>query len=468
LADSDEGDITLAKEVIMPALGMAQETGTLLAWLKQEGDVVQKGDPLMTVATDKTDVEIEATASGVLRGVTLREGEDAAVGQIIAWIAAPDEALPGTAATSADQATAPVSPPAPATPSKEAVSVAATPVAARMAAEHQIDLRQVPTAGERIQKEDVLAYLATQAQPAAASVVTATNASRTLASPKARRLAEEHGVSLAALHGSGPDGAVLAADVLAAAQTKPSTTPVPAAPIPQAPVSHAAAAPATETIAISRPWRIMAQRLQQSWTTVPHFYIERDVNGRGLVGWRKGLQARSSAKITYSDLMVKVVALALRRHSRLNASWHDEGIVNNAAINIGLAVAVEDGLLVPVIHQADQLSVTAIAERRAQVVERATSGKLTPADMADGTFTISNLGMFGIERFNAIVNPPQAAILAVGALVDRVVPVQGQPAVQPMMTLTLSADHRVVDGARAAQFMQTLVGYLEDPLSLLD
>ena len=219
---------------------------------------------------------------------------------------------------------------------------------------------------------------------------------------------------------------------------------------------------------MSRPWRIMAQRLQQSWTTVPHFYLERDVNGSGLVGWRKGLQARTGAKITYSDLLVKVVALALRRHSRLNASWHDDQIVNNGSINIGLAVAVEDGLLVPVVHNADGLSVTAIAERRVELVAKATAGKLTPADMADGTFTISNLGMFGVERFNAIVNPPQAAILAVGALVDRVVPVNGQPAVQPTMTLTLSADHRVVDGARAAQFMQTLVGYLEDPLSLLD
>lgn len=463
----------------MPALGMAQETGTLLAWLKREGDAVQKGEPLMTVATDKTDVEIEATASGILRRVTLREGEDAAVGQVIAWIAAADEVLPGEAtAQSAPPANVqtPITPAtsAAATPAKAPVSIAATPVAARMAAEHHIDLRQVPAGGDRIQKEDVLAYLAAQEQPTIAPTIAEAGSGRVLASPKARRLAQEHGLTLAAINGSGPDGAILASDVLAAAQTKPAVAPVAAStvPISQAPhlESRVAPAPATPAAAIpmSRPWRIMAQRLQQSWTTVPHFYIERDANGNGLVGWRKGLQARTGAKITYSDLMVKVVALALRRHSRLNASWHNEEIVNNAAINIGLAIAVEDGLLVPVIHQADQLSITAIAERRAQLVERANSGKLTPADMADGTFTISNLGMFGIERFNAIVNPPQAAILAVGALVDRVVPVQGQPAVQPMMTLTLSADHRVVDGARAAQFMQTLVGYLEDPLSLLD
>ena len=219
---------------------------------------------------------------------------------------------------------------------------------------------------------------------------------------------------------------------------------------------------------MSRAWRIMAQRLQQSWTTVPHFYLERDVNATALSQWRKALQVRSSAKITYSDLMVKLVAAALCSHPRLNASWQNEQIVPNAAINIGLAVAVDDGLLVPVVQNATQLGLVEIAQRRSELVEKAQAGKLAPADMANGTFTISNLGMFGVERFNAIVNPPQAAILAVGAIVDRVVPVNGQSAVQPMLTLTLSCDHRVVDGARAAQFLQTLVGYLEDPLSVLD
>lgn len=454
---------TLAKEVIMPALGMAQETGTLLHWHKRAGETVQKGDPLMTVATDKTDVEIEAPASGILQGIALQEGDEAPVGQVIAWLLAPGEAVPGgqpiaAAASPTPAAAAPL-------PEVTPAALAATPVAARMAAEHAVDLRQVKAGGERIQKEDVLAYLAERDKTAQPTVSNNDNGTgKVLASPKARRLATEQGVDLATINGSGPDGAVLAADVLAiATQPKPTSAPVaPAAPITQSPITQSSAIP------MSRPWRIMAQRLQQSWTTVPHFYLERDVNGSGLVGWRKGLQARTGAKITYSDLLVKVVALALRRHSRLNASWHDEQIVNNGSINIGLAVAVEDGLLVPVVHNADGLSVTAIAERRAELVEKASMGKLTPTDMADGTFTISNLGMFGVERFNAIVNPPQAAILAVGALVDRVVPLNGQPAVQPTMTLTLSADHRVVDGARAAQFMQTLVAYLEEPLSLLD
>ncbi|MEZ4734228.1 MAG: dihydrolipoamide acetyltransferase family protein [Caldilineaceae bacterium] len=482
----------MAKEIIMPALGMAQETGTLLTWHKREGEPVNKGELLMTVATDKTDVEIEAPASGTLQGVTLQEGEEAPVGQVIAWLLAPGEALPGTGKETRDtrqgdtrqgdtrQGDTRQGDTRQGSRETSAVAVMplpATPVAARMAAEHGVDLHLIKAGGDRIQKEDVLAYLAElekATQPAAAG---ATNG-KVLASPKARRLAAEHGLDLATITGSGPEGAIIAADVLAAAQAKPAVAPavVESAPITQSPnlqspiaqTSAGSVTPSSEALPMSRPWRIMAQRLQQSWTTVPHFYLERDVNASALAQWRKALQARSSAKITYTDLMVKAVAAALRKHSRLNASWQNEQIIANHAINVGLAVAVEDGLLVPVVHGADRLGLSEIATRRIDLVDKAQSGKLAPADLADGTFTISNLGMFGVERFNAIVNPPQAAILAVGAIVDRVVPVNGQPAVQPMMTLTLSCDHRIVDGARAAQFLQTLVGYLEEPLSILD
>lgn len=455
----------MAKEIIMPALGMAQETGTLLTWHKRQGDTVNKGELLMTVATDKTDVEIEAPASGILQGVTLKEGEEAPVGQVIAWLAAPGETIPGTQANGASTPPAtPAAPPSPVT----AATLPATPVAARMAAEHGVDLHLVKATGDRIQKEDVLAYLAEREKTVQPATTAVTNG-KVLASPKARRLATEQGIDLATITGSGPDGAVIAADVLAAAQAKPvSQSPSLPSPASQSPVASLPIAPSPEAIPMSRPWRIMAQRLQQSWTTVPHFYLERDVNATALGQWRKALQARNSAKITYTDLMVKVVAAALCKHPRLNASWHNEQIIANRDINVGLAVAVEDGLLVPVVHSADRLGLADIAARRSDLVEKAGTGKLAPADLANGTFTISNLGMFGVERFNAIVNPPQAAILAVGAIVERVVPVNGQPAVQSMMTLTLSCDHRIVDGARAAQFLQTLVGYLEDPLSILD
>jgi pyruvate dehydrogenase E2 component (dihydrolipoamide acetyltransferase) len=450
----------VAKEVIMPALGMAQETGTLLTWHKQAGESVSKGELLMTVATDKTDVEIEANASGILAQVTAHPGDEVPVGQVIALILTAEEAAkqsqtPAAAPTSAVVASAAVTE---GTPPAMANTVAATPVAARLAAERGVDLRLVrPGAGGKIQKEDVLAYLTAQ-EPARQ-----TNG-RPLASPKARRLAAESHIDLAALRGSGPDGAVLTADVLAAQQRSAaplSLPPIPPSPTPPIP-------PSPNLIPQTRPWRIMAQRLQQSWTTMPHFYLERDVNASALVDWRARAAQRSTVKITVTDLLVKVTAAALRHHPRLNAAWQNEEISLNAEINIGLAVAVEDGLLVPVIHHADQLGLQEIAARRAAIVERAQTGKLTPDDLSGGTFTISNLGMFGIDRFNAIVNPPQAAILAVGRVADKIVPVAGQPTVQPMMTLTLSCDHRVVDGARAAQFMQTLAGYVEEPLMLLD
>lgn len=448
----------MAKEVIMPALGMAQETGTLLTWHKHAGETVTKGELLMTVATDKTDVEIEANATGVLAQVTAAEGDEVPVGQVIALILTPEEAAAGVGVSPANK-------PAPATAVTPVAPVPpATPVAARLAAERGVDLGRVKAgASGKIQKEDVLAFLAAQA-----ATPTSGGNGRPLASPKARRLARESDIDLAALRGSGPDGAILAADVLAAQQRVVAVQPAsePAEELPPAPPARAAEEAAT--LPMSRLWRVMAQRLQQSWQTVPHFYLEREVNASALLRWRETAQARATAKVTVSDLLVKLVAAALRKHPRVNASWLEEEIVLNAAINVGLAVAVEEGLLVPVIHYADRLGLQEIAARRAEIVGRAQSGKLTPDDLSGGTFTISNLGMFGIDKFNAIVNPPQAAILAVGRIAERVVPVNGQPAVQPMMALTLSCDHRVVDGARAAQFMQTLAAYIEEPLSIIE
>jgi pyruvate dehydrogenase E2 component (dihydrolipoamide acetyltransferase) len=212
----------------------------------------------------------------------------------------------------------------------------------------------------------------------------------------------------------------------------------------------------------------MVGRLLQAWTTIPHFYLMREVNASRLVAWREKIQRNAGQKITYTDLLVKLTAAALRRYPRLNASWQNENIVLNPEINMGLAVAVEDGLVVPVIHRADQLSLTQLAARREEIVARARAGKLPLDDLSGGTFTISNLGMYGVDAFNAIINPPQAAILAVSRIADRVVPVNGQPAVQPMMTLSLSCDHRVVDGARGAEFLQALADLIEEPLLLLN
>jgi pyruvate dehydrogenase E2 component (dihydrolipoamide acetyltransferase) len=292
----------------------------------------------------------------------------------------------------------------------------------------------------------VLAYVESR-KGAAGNGAAVTAARIAAASPKARRLAAERGVDLRVVRGSGPAGAVLAADVPAAAPVAPRV---------------AAAAPG-----VSNVWRIMAERMTASWTTAPHFYLVREVNVSRLVTWRERASKQTGVRITYTDLLVKLVAAALVQHPRVNVAWKDGGIVQNAEINIGLAVAIDDGLVVPVLQRAHTLSLAAITARREDLVSRAQAGKLRPADIQGGGFTISNLGMYGVDAFNAIVNPPQAAILAVGRIADRVVAVNGQPAVQPTMVLTLSCDHRALDGARGAQFIGALAELIEEPLALL-
>ncbi len=440
----------MAKRVIMPALGMAQETGIIIRWLKQEGEAVTEGEPLLEIETDKTTAELEAEASGVLAGISARAGDEVPVAETIAWILAPGEALPADAGSpAAAPSPAAPAPAAPTTPGAPPTGLSASPVAARMAREHGIDLSQVPAAGSRIGKEDVQAYLAAQAAaPPAGNGAAAPRLAP--ASPLARRLAGEQGYRLADIPGSGPDGAVLAADVR-------GYQPAPAAPTPTPP-----AAPG-----ISQAWRVMAARLSESWQTVPHFYLTREVEATALLNWRAAAQKRTATKITYTDLLLRAVAAALREHPRVNASWIDGDIRPNEDIHVGLAVATDDGLLVPVIPHTDRLTVAALAAARQGVVERALAGRLKLSDLQGGTFTISNLGMYGIDAFHAVVNPPQAAILAVGRIADRVVPAAGVAAIRPMMLLTLSLDHRVVDGARGARFLATLVTTLEDPLGIL-
>ena len=441
-------------DVIMPALEMAQETGKVVHWLKRPGDAVRKGEPIVEIETDKVTVEIEAPASGVLRDVTANEGDVVPVGRTIALIVAAGEAAVAAAAApvmpAASAAATGAIPAAPQAGGSPAGAVKASPLARRIAEQHGVDLGRISTASGRIEKADVLAYVESR-KPAAAGNGRAGRL--VAASPKARRLAAERGLDLAALRGSGPGGAVLADDVPAAA--RPAATPARSAPPREA-------APGVGTV-----WRIMAERMTASWTTAPHFYLVREVNVSRLAAWLEQARKQTGAHVTYTDLLVKLVAAALSRHPRANASWRDGAIAQNADINIGLAVAIDDGLVVPVIHRADSLRLPEIAARRADVVGRAQAGKLRPADIQGGGFTISNLGMFGVDAFSAIVNPPQAAILAVGRIADRVVALNGQPAVQPTMVLTLSCDHRALDGARAAQFLGTLADLVEEPLALL-
>lgn len=437
----------MAKNVIMPALGMAQESGVLISWLKQEGEAVTKGEPLMEIETDKATVEIEAPESGVLGGVTAHPGDVIPVGQTIAWILAAGEQPPVQVSSKA-QAEPQAQP--------RNVPVEASPLARKIAAEHGIDLALIRANGKRIEKADVLAYInaASPGTPQAAAVGMAVSSPTRLipASPKARRLAVERGIDIATLNGSGPQGAVLAADV-----------PLQALPVPSANVET----PGT----VSTVWRIMAERMTNSWTTVPHFYLMREVDVSNLVEWRSRVSStvekKSGIKPTYTDLLVKLIGFTLREHPRLNAAWTNGNIQFNKEINVGIAVAVEEGLIVPVVRNADSASISEIAEQRKELIERAQKRKVRPADISDGTFTLSNLGMYNVDAFSAIVNPPQAAILAVGRIAERVVPANGEVVIRPMMVMTLSCDHRVVDGARGAQFLDDLANLIQDPWRLL-
>jgi pyruvate dehydrogenase E2 component (dihydrolipoamide acetyltransferase) len=427
----------MATNVILPALGIAQDTGKIVEWLKAEGERVTQGEAIVTIETDKAAVDLEAPASGILARVSAKPGDEVPVAQVIAVILADDEAAQADTSPAPSASAAIAAPEAPTTPEGQPVMRA--------------------TAG---------------ADGVAASAPARNG--RRAASPKARRIATERGLDIAALRGSGPGGVVLAADVLAATATATAqaTATRMVETLAPGPAPIAATAPPTETssaaadLTLSTVWRLMAERTTQSWTSVPHFFLLREVNAAGLIAWRDRASRQVSDAVTYTDLLVKVVAEALRRHPRVNASWADGTIAAHDVINVGVAVATKDGLVVPVIQRADDLSLRGIARQRADLVARAQAGHLRLSDLQGGTFTISNLGMYGIDAFTAIINAPQAAILAVGRIADRVVPEDGKPAVQPMLTLSLSCDHRVVDGARGAEFIATVATLIEDPSEL--
>jgi pyruvate dehydrogenase E2 component (dihydrolipoamide acetyltransferase) len=402
---------------------MAQESGKLVSWLKMEGEEVRKGEMLLEVETDKAVVEVEASSDGILVGVTAQPGDVVPVGHTIAWLVQPGESPP-------------VSNPA-----------------------HTVSGRR------------------TDVSPVAAASVAASELSTTAAvriSPKARRLAKEHGVDLSQLRGSGPGGEILADDIRAAAERvglKPDTTePVRLEPDTTYESQQVRLKPdtayesATETV--TTIGRLMAERTTQSWTTVPHFFVTRHVDAGALKAARDAMLAAieksHAVKVTFTDLIVRAVARTLKRHPRLNASWTDNNIVVHSEINVALAMAVENAVVTGVLANADAAPVADIAVRRRDLMQRATAGRLRPEDVTGGTFTISNLGMYEVDAFTAIIVPPQAAILAVGAVVDRIVAVDGRAAVRPMMNVTLSCDHRVVDGARAAEFLRDLVTALHE------
>jgi pyruvate dehydrogenase E2 component (dihydrolipoamide acetyltransferase) len=402
----------------MPALEMAQETGKLLSWRKKEGDAIAKGEPLLDVETDKAVVEIEAPADGILVGVKAQAGDVIPVGQTIAWIVNAGEKPPEDEASSASG--------------------------------RRMDSKAAPASAS--------AALNASTPPAAAP------ASSARISPKARRLAREHGVDLSRVLGTGGEGEILAEDILAFVASSGSQA---AAPRPVG--TPQAEACATQTL--SQVARLMAERTTQSWTTAPHFFVSREIDAGALLSAREkfgpAIEKERGVKLSHTDLLVAAVAHALEKHPLVNASWAGDGIRLQPEINVGIAMAVDDGVVVAAIPRTNAKNLGEIAAMRRDLTDRARAGKLRPADITGATFTISNLGMYQVDAFTAIIVAPQAAILAVGRIADRVVPVDGKPGIRPMMTLTLSCDHRVFDGARAALFLNDLAAALVEPEKLL-
>jgi pyruvate dehydrogenase E2 component (dihydrolipoamide acetyltransferase) len=399
----------MATEVKLPRLGQGMESGTIVKWLKSEGDQVQKGEALYELDTDKVTQEVEAEASGVLLKIAVTEGE-VEVGKTIGFIGDKGEAV----ADSPDGNSAIDEAPAPERKQKDSPAPAAAPATNGRAAD----------SGDRIK-----------------------------ASPLARRIARERGIDLAAVRGTGPDGRIVAEDVERGAMA-PGAAPATAAAPPSGEV---------ESRPLSNVRKTIARRLTEAWT-VPAFQLTVDADmtrANELVTRQRELNP--DVRITVTDLLTKICAHALMRHRDMNVQYSDDALLVFPSADVGIAVAAPQGLVVPVVRGAERLSMAQIASARGDLVSRARDGKLRSEDLQGGTFTISNLGMYGVDQFIAVLNPPQASILAVGATRDQVVPREGELHVLPLMTMTLTCDHRAVDGATGADFLRTIKAFLEDP-----
>jgi len=417
----------MATEIKLPRLGQGMESGTIVKWLKSEGDKVEKGEPLYELDTDKVTQEVEADASGVLLKIAVAEGE-VEVGKTIAVIGEQGEEVAAESA-GADSANG----------GRPEVEERATEEGSRAPARDK-------------ERELGRAAAAEPIAPERSQLDTAEG--RVKASPLARRIARERGIDLAAVAGTGPEGRVVAEDVeRTAASAAPAPLTAPAAPTEGVEVQQ-----------LSSMRKTIARRLTEAWQA-PVFQLGVTVDmGRALELRGRLVELHGDGvKPTISDLLTKVCAAALMRHRPVNALYRGDAVELHPSANIGIAVAIPNGLVVPVIPGCERKSIAEIAAARAAVVERARAGKLQQADLEGGTFTISNLGMYGIERFIAVLNPPQAAILAVGSIEDRVVALDGQPVVRPRLELTLTCDHRAVDGATGSEFLRDVKAFLEEP-----
>jgi pyruvate dehydrogenase E2 component (dihydrolipoamide acetyltransferase) len=433
----------MSTNILMPALSPTMTEGTLARWLKKEGDPVKAGDVIAEIETDKATMEVEAVDEGVLGKIIVPDGtEGVAVNAPIAVLLDEGEKLSDAPPPPAPPSSAPL----PAAPPAPAPAASLAP----------------PSRGN-----------------GAAAPGTTPSGGRIFVSPLARRMAAQAGLELALLTGTGPNGRIVKADIEAALEHAPTPSVAPA-PVPAQPAAAppAAAKPATITaphrlIPHTTMRRVIARRLTESKQTIPHFYLSAEIALDALLKLRADLNARSpkegptAFKLSVNDLVIKAVAIAIARVPRVNASYTEEGIAEYDDIDISVAVAIPDGLITPIIRKADKKGLAAISNEMKDLAARAKSGKLKPEEFQGGGFSISNLGMYGIREFAAVINPPQAAILAVGAGEKRPVVKEGALAIATMMTVTLSVDHRVIDGALGAEWLSAFKAIVEDPLSLM-
>jgi pyruvate dehydrogenase E2 component (dihydrolipoamide acetyltransferase) len=466
-------------DVVMPRLSDSMEEGTILKWLKAEGDEVARGDELVEIETDKATMTYEADSPGTL-SIVAQEGDTLPIGEVIARIGAGGEAQAagGAQAEATQQAEA----------SGNGGPSEAPPAAAPAAT------AEPPAAAPEPEPEP--AQPAAVAESPAAAPSPEGNGGRAKASPVARRIAREQGIDLSALQGTGPGGRIVKADVEAAAsgggpQAAPApaaapaeaapATAAPAAPAPAAPAAPAAPVPAgiaetgtakgdVSVQELTRTQQVIARRMAESKATVPEFTIATDVDMEGAVELRKQLKAAAEAVSgvvpSYNDMVVKASALALREYPRANGSYKDGHFELYSRVNVGVAVAAQEALVVPTVFDADRKSLGEIARDTRTLAERVRAGAVTPPELSGGTFTVSNLGMFGVTEFSAVINPPQAAILAVGKMEPRAVVRDGEIVARNVMTITLVCDHRILYGADAAEFLARIRALLEHPIAL--
>jgi pyruvate dehydrogenase E2 component (dihydrolipoamide acetyltransferase) len=427
----------MATNILMPALSPTMTEGTLSRWLKKEGENVRAGDVIAEIETDKATMEVEAVDEGVLGKILVTDGtEGVKVNEPIAILVDQGEAVPASAPAAKPAPT----PAPPSAPAPEPVAKAESP-------------RPAPPSGNG---HDA-------------------GAERVFVSPLARRMAKQAGLELTALKGSGPNGRIVKADIEAALQKGTPPAPQPAAAPAAAPVARPSApiaAPHT-LVPHSSIRKVIARRLTEAKSTIPHFYVSMDVEIDGLIKLMNDLNAKSPKEgpdaylITINDLVIKASAVTLRRVPTVNAAWTDEGMALFDDVDISIAVAIPDGLITPIVRRADQKGLATISREMKDLAGRARAGKLKPEEFQGGGFSISNMGMFGVTEFAAIINPPQSAILAVAAGQKRPVVKNDSLAIATVMTCTLSVDHRVVDGALGARWLREFKRIVEDPLSLL-